>query len=474
MTAVAGLALWFWHAAAATGAQDAPATVPATAPATAAAERVIQRVLALGDGEIDYARVELELAAAFDRTVNVKAHLLTIDGMAKTLAEQFHPKLSAPPGTREKLGIMAQYVFGTERFQVVPDETPGAPALLHEALQQRGGMCQPLAVLYVSLGRRVGLPMRLVPAHRHTFVQYADGKETYDIELTARGRIVPQGYHRKKLGKCDVAFYLRPVPTTQGVALIFSQVGGWLHRRRRCREGLLCADASLRRRPEQPMALAGKAACLGGLGRNLESIACADKAIALYPSYPAAWRNRGAALANLKRFGESLASYGKAIEIDPTFAPARVGRGTAYHRMKKYRLAIADYYYVLQKIDKSNALAWLFAARALGELGDYRKALLCARQATQLEPRRPLNWLWRGWMACQVKEDAEARQCLQQLRAIGPPRFVRALEGKIASPSSWPKTPDGLKPAAAGGDRSDRGSSVTPRGRDGRPAKDAH
>ncbi len=51
----------------------------------------------------------------------------------------------------------------------------------------RQGTCASLPVLYVSLGRRMGYPLYLVPAKKHLFLRWDDGKERINIEATTEG-----------------------------------------------------------------------------------------------------------------------------------------------------------------------------------------------------------------------------------------------------------------------------------------------
>jgi len=406
----------------------------------AAVAEAIGRIVALGDEQVDYARVELELAALFDKAVHVGDSLAEVDRMARALRRRLMPTRTSPLAAQTKVGAMANYVFEVERIGAAAVHTPAAPTLLHELLRDRRGTDHALAILYLALARRVGMPLKLVPSHGHVFVRYESDGQTYDIELTAKGRITPAGHQRKKLRQPDARCYLQPLPPSQAVALILARMGDWLRMRGRYREALLCLEASLRRRPGQPEALVTRGTCLSAIGRHAEGLKCAEQAIRLYAPYSRAWTNRAACLANVGRRAESLASYAKAIELDPNCPGARVGRGMATFDMGKPRQALVDYYHVLRKIDNRHAPAWLHASRALERLGDHRRALICARQATDAEPRNPLNWLWHGYAACEAGRLDEARRCARRLGAMGAAPLEKRLRAKIARPASRPAT----------------------------------
>jgi regulator of sirC expression with transglutaminase-like and TPR domain len=59
---------------------------------------------------------------------------------------------------------------------------------IHGLLQgKRTGTCASMPVLYVAVGRRLGYPLKLVPAKAHLFVRWEDGRVRFNIEATGRG-----------------------------------------------------------------------------------------------------------------------------------------------------------------------------------------------------------------------------------------------------------------------------------------------
>jgi hypothetical protein len=76
------------------------------------------------------------------------------------------------------------------RFNVEDVFLPGA-------IQGAGGTCASLPVLYATIGRRLGYPLRLVKAKRHLFCRWEGEGERFNIEGAGRGLCVfPDDYYR--------------------------------------------------------------------------------------------------------------------------------------------------------------------------------------------------------------------------------------------------------------------------------------
>ncbi len=86
----------------------------------------------------------------------------------------------------------------------IPEDAPfdTADCFLHGILQGDGGTCASLPVLYAAVGRRLGYPLRLVPARgtsfNHLFVRWDDpAGERFNMEATSRGlNCYPDDYYR--------------------------------------------------------------------------------------------------------------------------------------------------------------------------------------------------------------------------------------------------------------------------------------
>ncbi len=65
---------------------------------------------------------------------------------------------------------------------------------------KKQGTCASMPVLFIAIGRRMGYPLKLVPAAAHYFIRWesADGKERMNIEVAGEGiDFFPDEYYRK-------------------------------------------------------------------------------------------------------------------------------------------------------------------------------------------------------------------------------------------------------------------------------------
>jgi tetratricopeptide (TPR) repeat protein len=99
------------------------------------------------------------------------------------------------------------------------------------------------------------------------------------------------------------------------------------------RDALDHFDAELRRRPEDPLVLNGRAIALINLGRFDEALACSRKAAALSPGEADAWITMGVALDNLGRSTEAADALERAVAIRPYHVYARALLGITYQKL---------------------------------------------------------------------------------------------------------------------------------------------
>ena len=71
-------------------------------------------------------------------------------------------------------------------------------------IQGAGGTCASLPVLYATIARRLGYPIRLVKAKRHLFCRWEGKGECFNIEAAGRGlSVYPDDYYR--MGRYQMA-----------------------------------------------------------------------------------------------------------------------------------------------------------------------------------------------------------------------------------------------------------------------------
>ena len=84
----------------------------------------------------------------------------------------------------KNLGVRYNHAFMQGEY----DATDSRNLFIHGLLSGHGGTCATMPVLYIALGRRLGYPLKLVPAKEHFFVRWDEpGGERFNIEATSAG-----------------------------------------------------------------------------------------------------------------------------------------------------------------------------------------------------------------------------------------------------------------------------------------------
>jgi len=145
--------------------------------------------LAHGPAEaVDLAEVSALLSYAHDPTVDVAAVVASVDA----LAAQVRRATPARCVGACRLQSLLRHMFRVWGFRA--EEDPNGlyndpdRDLIDTVVSQRIGYCEGLAVLFLALGQRLGLPMAGVLARQHIFVRYLGPGGPRDIDLTLEGQ----------------------------------------------------------------------------------------------------------------------------------------------------------------------------------------------------------------------------------------------------------------------------------------------
>jgi tetratricopeptide (TPR) repeat protein len=114
------------------------------------------------------------------------------------------------------------------------------------------------------------------------------------------------------------------------------------------------------------------------------------------PKNALAWFERGKVYHELRQYDKALADLSKAIELDPKKAPVWYFRGSIYNKRGAWDKAVADFSKVVE-LDARDAvarseLAWLFATCRDPRMRNSSKAVVLARQAVALAPKKGFYW----------------------------------------------------------------------------------
>lgn len=145
------------------------------------------RLLERDDAEIDLGRAALLLAQVEYPTLDVDLYLCRFDDMAGVVSS----RLGSERGPGEVVGTIAAYLHGELGFQGnAGDYYDPRNSYLNDVLDRRLGIPITLAVLYLQIGERLGLPFEGIGMPGHFLLRYADPLSPLLVDPFASGVVV--------------------------------------------------------------------------------------------------------------------------------------------------------------------------------------------------------------------------------------------------------------------------------------------
>jgi len=134
---------------------------------TAAAAR-FRDLINRPEDEIDLAEAALLIAKGVNDALDIDAYLSQIEGLARQLQQ----RLSESVGEAERILALNRFLFDEQGFAPnVDNYYDPRNSFLNEVLERRVGIPISLSILYIEIGRRVGLPLRGVSFPGHFLVK---------------------------------------------------------------------------------------------------------------------------------------------------------------------------------------------------------------------------------------------------------------------------------------------------------------
>lgn len=247
------------------------------------------RIVAAPDDKIDLAEAALTIAAEEYRALDIRAYLERLDEMGTALRRRLWPDIS----TGDSIRTLNHYLFEELGFSGnTEDYYDPRNSFLNEVMERRLGIPITLSVIYMEVGRRIGLPLHGISFPSHFLVKC----------IVRDGAIVLDPYAKgASLGVDDLVKRLRT----------------W-------RNGLQ-PDAEM---VKNMLATAGSREILARILRNLRAIyldkgllskalQAADRIISLTPQAAEEYRERGKLYVRLECFRAALADYRSYLLLDP-------------------------------------------------------------------------------------------------------------------------------------------------------------
>lgn len=208
-------------------------TVVLAAPRASSIEenyRTVQALLTRPVARIDFARVKLTIDRMTDPSIDIERDLKQLDAMAADIKG----RLPANPSSREKLEVLKTYLYQPGPWNdhrpftydlSDPSGKKFRSRLLSNYLRTRKGNCVSMPHLFLILGRKLGLDLRLAVAPEHNFVIYRDETgQSYNLETTSGAGFTREVWIRKQMPMTDLAIknglYLKPLSAKEEVLSI--------------------------------------------------------------------------------------------------------------------------------------------------------------------------------------------------------------------------------------------------------------
>jgi regulator of sirC expression with transglutaminase-like and TPR domain len=259
------------------------------------------RIAAQADEEINLAEAALAIAAEEYSGLDVGGYLQQLDEMAMTLRRRLHADIS----TADSIRTLNHYLFEELKFAGnSADYYDPRNSFLNDVIERRLGIPITLSVIYIEIGRRIGLPLHGVSFPSHFLVKC----------IVRDGAIVLDPY-------------------AKGVSLAVEDL---VRRLKSLRNGIEPAPELLK----DMLATAGSKEILARILRNLRAIyvnkggldkalhAC-DRIIALAPHAAEEYRDRGRIYLDLECFRAALADFRSYLLLKPDADDADEVQGKA-------------------------------------------------------------------------------------------------------------------------------------------------
>ncbi len=258
-----------------------------------------QDILNVPREQIDLALASLIIASDAYPDLDVAAYLRRIDELAQTLRRRLRADIS-PADT---LAMLNRYLFEELGFAGNSDDYyDPRNSYLNDVIDRKLGIPITLSVLFIEVGRRLGLPLAGVSFPGHFLVKCTLRDGAVVLDTYARGA---------SLGIKDLQKRLRVLSGGKDVA----------------------PEAVMRMLTTAPPAeivvrmLRNLKSIHAERGDKTRALTAMNRVLDLYPEAADAYRDRARLLEELECFGAALADFEACLRLDPEARDARVLRG---------------------------------------------------------------------------------------------------------------------------------------------------
>ncbi len=348
-----------------------------------------EEFLALPDDRIDYAHGAFLFAKLENPSLNADAFLDQIDDAVSDVTR----KLRGGESGVKTVEILNDYLFIEKGYRFDSSDPEGEKPenlYLDQVMKRKKGYCVSLALLYLCVGLKLGLPLHGVRVPSHFIVRYDDGKDVVNVETTDHGLANPNSYYASKyrIGPKSVekGVYLRNLKPREVFVDLMNNRGTLLGMQGHASQAVDVFDRALK--------VDSKAASVyynrGVMKMRLKKM---DEARKDFESCLDLDENNVQALTNLSEilktggdFASAVETINRAINILPAYSNGYAQRGLIFLGMGRKQLAVENLDKAIE-LDEKNAAAYMYRARIRRDDGDLKRAVLDLNCACQISPR---------------------------------------------------------------------------------------
>ncbi len=199
------------------------------------------RIANLPDDEIDLARAALLLAASENRPVDIEGELEHLDAMARGASAFLGGERGDP---LRCVNALSEFLFDVLQFWGnLEDYYDPRNSYLDQVMARRTGIPITLSLLYVEVGRRLGIPLAGVGMPGHFLVKHLDVDDLY-VDPFYGGILLNEGecaQRLREITRSNIAWepeFLEPVSNREFITRILRNLKG-IHLRRQDHERAL-------------------------------------------------------------------------------------------------------------------------------------------------------------------------------------------------------------------------------------------
>lgn len=247
--------------------------------------------LATAEGEeIPLDRGALLIAAAFDHEVDVEHELGVLDSLAQGVARRMPHDLDPLASVNE----LNDYLF--ENIGLEGNDTDyydPKNSLIHEVLRRRLGIPITLSLVYVEVGRRLGVPFQGVGMPGHFLVRHRDERSLY-IDPFYKGVLLSEEDCAERLKKISTSVrwdksFLHPISSRAFLARMLRNLSAIYVSKNEAKQAITALHILVAIQPEEPGHLRDRGLLLHQTGDNGSALSDLESYLNSSFAAPDAW-----------------------------------------------------------------------------------------------------------------------------------------------------------------------------------------